>query len=95
MKDTVAVTAKAIEERQAVPCGCHCAGGDRGVDLRMHYPSTVAFFLKRRTFPTDDKKIQQELVGAAGLRSVRRQGSKFSDLEPFLRSDVPCCLEAH
>jgi hypothetical protein len=57
--------------------------------LRMHYPSTVAFFLTARTFPTDDKKIQQELVGAAGLRSVRRQGgSKFSDLEPFLRSET-------
>jgi biotin carboxylase len=45
--------------------------------------STEGAFANRR-----DKKVQQELVRDAGLRSVRQAcGEKFSEVEEFLRTE--------
>jgi hypothetical protein len=58
-------------KRQAVPCGCHCAGGDRGVDFADALSEYCGLLSNGTDIPNRrDKKIQQELVGAAGLRSV-------------------------
>jgi len=68
------------------------AGGEAGVDvadvmserLQVRTNGAGGVFSNRR-----DKKVQQELVKAAGLRSVRqRAGKKFSDVEGFLRTEA-------
>jgi biotin carboxylase len=65
------------------------AGGEAGVDLadalseRMKVRSNGTAIANRR-----DKKVQQELIKAAGYRSVRQAGSdKFEDVEQFLQTE--------
>lgn len=78
----------AAGQLRIVACIC---GGEAGVDaadliserLMVRTNGTQGMFAKRR-----DKKVQQELIKAAGLRSVRQAaGNKFSDVEAFLRSE--------
>ena len=65
------------------------AGGEAGVDLA----DALSEALGVRTNGTDipnrrDKKLQQELIRKAGLRSVRQAGgTKFDEVEPFLRRE--------
>lgn len=66
------------------------AGGEAGVD----FADALSERLQLRTNGTDipnrrDKKLQQELIKAAGLRSVRQAGSdKFDEtIEAFLQSE--------
>jgi biotin carboxylase len=65
------------------------AGGEAGVDLA----DALSEKMKVRSNGTDipnrrDKKVQQELIKAAGYRSVRQAGSdKFEDVEAFLRTE--------
>jgi biotin carboxylase len=90
-EDTVKVTAKAIEEAaKPYPVVAIIAGGDRGVDFADALSEYCGLLSNGTDIPNRrDKKIQQELVGAAGLRSVRQAGgAKFSDLEPFLLSET-------
>lgn len=79
---------KAAGALRIVACVC---GGEAGVDaadrlserLLVRTNGTEGAFARRR-----DKRVQQELVKAAGLRAVRQAaGSKFSDVEDFLRSE--------
>jgi len=71
---------------QIVAC---IAGGEAGVDLA----DALSEHMELRTNGTEipnrrDKKIQQELIRKAGLRSVRQAGSdKFADVEAFLRTE--------
>ena len=64
-------------------------GGEAGVDLA----DALSEWLRVRTNGTDipnrrDKKIQQELIAAAGLRSVRQAGGdKFEDVREFLQTE--------
>lgn len=66
------------------------AGGEAGVDLA----DKLSEYLKLPTNGTEipnrrDKKIQQELIKAAGLRSVRQAGSdKFAEVEDFLKTEA-------
>ena len=65
------------------------AGGEAGVDLA----DALSEKMKVRTNGTEipnrrDKKVQQELIKAAGYRSVRQAGSdKFEDVEEFLHTE--------
>lgn len=80
---------KAAGKLRIVSCVC---GGEAGVDaadalserLGVRTNGTQGAFAYRR-----DKKVQQELVRQAGVRSVRQAaGSKWSDVEGFLRSET-------
>lgn len=66
-------------------------GGEAGVDaadilserLMVRTNGAQGVFANRR-----DKKVQQELIKAAGLRSVRQAaGKQFSDVESFLKNE--------
>ncbi len=65
------------------------AGGEAGVDMA----DAISERMNVRTNGTDipnrrDKKLQQELIKKAGLRSVRQAGGdKFSDVEHFLKTE--------
>jgi biotin carboxylase len=88
--ETLADTASAVYKKaghlRVVAC---IAGGEAGVDLA----DALSERLKLRTNGTRipnkrDKKLQQELVAKAGLRSVRQAcGSVFSDVEAFLMTE--------
>ena len=77
--------------------GC-IAGGEAGVDmadllseaLGVLTNGTKGEYKNRR-----DKKVQQELVRAKGLRAVRQAcGSKFEDVLPFLQAEqMPVVLK--
>ena len=86
---------KAAGSLKIVACIC---GGEAGVDLTdimserllVRSNGTEGEFARRR-----DKKIQQELIKAAGIRSIRQcAGKKYSDVEAFLKSeDYPVVLK--
>ena len=87
---TLAETAQAVYKAAGqYRVVCCIAGGEAGVDLadalseRMAVRTNGTKIANRR-----DKKIQQELIKAAGLRSVRQAGGdKFEDVELFLRTE--------
>lgn len=84
--DTAKAIYKAAGTLRVVAC---IAGGEAGVDLA----DALSERLKLRTNGTRipnkrDKKIQQELIAKAGLRSVRQAcGDKFEDVEHFLKTE--------
>lgn len=86
LDSTAAAVQKAANSFRIVAC---LAGGEAGVDLA----DALSEKLGVRTNGTDipnrrDKKLQQELIKEAGLRSVRQAGGdKFSDVEGFLRTE--------
>lgn len=80
-------------DMQIVAC---LAGGEAGVDLA----DALSEYMHLRTNGTDipnrrDKKQQQELIAAVGLRSVRQAGGKtLADVQAFLESeDYPVVLK--
>ena len=90
--DNIGETTKALYaaagKLRIVSCIC---GGEAGVDaadliserLLVRTNGTQGPFANRR-----DKKVQQELIKATGLRSIRQAaGKQFSDVEAFLRSE--------
>jgi len=79
---------KAAGKFRIVACLC---GGEAGVDaadalserLMVRTNGTEGAFAFRR-----DKKVQQELIKAAGIRSIRQAaGKQWSDVESFLKSE--------
>jgi len=79
---------KAAGKLRIVACIC---GGEAGVDaadvlserLMVRTNGTEGAFAYRR-----DKKVQQELIKAEGIRSIRQAaGNKFSDVEDFLKNE--------
>jgi len=84
--DTAAALKHAAGEHEIVAC---MVGGESGVPLA----DALSEHLKVQTNGTQipqrrDKKIQQELVKAAGLRSVRQAGgTSLSDVSDFLASE--------
>lgn len=69
-----------------VACVC---GGEAGVDLADALSEELGLITNGTHIPNRrDKKVQQELIGEAGLRSVRQGGgTKFSEAEPFLKTE--------
>mmetsp|Transcript_7319 Transcript_7319/g.21275 ORF Transcript_7319/g.21275 Transcript_7319/m.21275 type:complete len:555 (-) Transcript_7319:189-1853(-) len=70
------------------------AGGEAGVDVAdilseaMGLLSNGTLRVNGEMLNRRDKKIQQELLRAAGMRAVRQAGSdKFEDVEDFLRTE--------
>jgi biotin carboxylase len=65
------------------------AGGEAGVDLADGLSEFLGVVSNGTEIPNRrDKKVQQELIKAAGLRSVRQAGSdKFEDVEEFLKTE--------
>ena len=88
MGETTRDLYKAAGKLRIVACIC---GGEAGVDtadllserLMVRTNGTAGDFANRR-----DKKVQQELIKAAGMRSVRQAaGKQFSDVEVFLKGE--------
>jgi glutathione synthase/RimK-type ligase-like ATP-grasp enzyme len=90
--DTIADTAALVKDLAGryhwTITACVC-GGEAGVDLtdalseELGLLSNGTSVVNRR-----DKKVQQELAQAAGLRSVRQaSGQCLADVEPFLQSE--------
>jgi len=86
--ETTKILYKAAGQLRIVSCIC---GGEAGVDaadvlserLMVRTNGAQGPFANRR-----DKKVQQELIKAAGMRSIRQAaGKQFSDVEAFLRSE--------
>jgi len=90
--ESVPVTAKLVEQVAAengwkiIACLC---GGEAGVDLTdalseyMGLLSNGTGIANRR-----DKKVQQELVRATGMRAVRQSGgSRLEDVDSFLHTE--------
>jgi biotin carboxylase len=84
--DTVKRVYKAADKFRVVAC---IAGGEAGVDLADALSERLGVRTNGTEIPNKrDKKLQQELIKKAGLRSVRQAGSdKFDEVEPFLRSE--------
>lgn len=92
-QETIAKTAAYVSDIaeakgwNIVACVC---GGEAGVDLC----DALSEYMGLRTNGTDvpnrrDKKIQQDLIHAAGLRSIREcQGNKLSDVQDFLNNET-------
>jgi len=90
---TLKETADRVREvatESSCPLVAIIAGGEAGVDLA----DALSEFLCVKSNGTEipkrrDKKVQQELIKAVGLRSVRQAGSyKFEDVQDFLKSEV-------
>jgi biotin carboxylase len=84
--DTASLVYKTADKLRVIAC---IAGGEAGVDLA----DALSERLKVRTNGTRipnkrDKKLQQELIKEAGLRSVRQAcGSTFAEVESFLQTE--------
>lgn len=67
---------------------CMC-GGEAGVDLADALSERLGLLTNGTDIPNRrDKKVQQELVKAAGLRSVRQaSGSTFDEVQDFLKME--------
>jgi hypothetical protein len=86
LADTVAAVYKAAGMLRVVAC---VAGGEAGVDLADALSERMKLRSNGTRIPNKrDKKLQQELIQKAGLRSVRQACSdKFSEVEDFLRRE--------
>lgn len=91
-EETIEATATLVleEARQLsvtiVACMC---GGEAGVDLADALSEHLGLLTNGTAVANRrDKKVQQELVKQAGLRSVRQAaGTTFSDVEEFLQTE--------
>lgn len=65
------------------------AGGEAGVDLADALSEHMGVLSNGTEIPNRrDKKVQQELIKATGMRSVRQAGSaKFEDVVDFLKTE--------
>jgi len=86
LEDTVTLVKAACGTLTIVAC---LAGGEAGVDLADALSEKLGLLTNGTEIPNRrDKKIQQELIKKAGMRSVRQAGGpEFSDVEPFLRKE--------
>ena len=80
------VDAASKKNYSIVACLC---GGEAGVDLADALSERLGLLSNCTDIPNRrDKKAQQELIKAAGLRSIHQAaGKKFSDVKEFLKSE--------
>jgi hypothetical protein len=96
-EDTVAVTAKAIEERKPYPVVAIIAGGDRGVDFTDALSEYCGLLSNSTDIPNrrqEDPARARRSCGST-LCSPGREAPSLATWSPFSGPDVPCCLEAH
>jgi len=86
LEATAAVVREAARDYELVAV---IAGGEAGVDLTDALSEFMGVQSNGTEIPNRrDKKVQQELIKAAGMRSVRQAGSdKFEEVEEFLRTE--------
>ena len=89
--DTIQETASAVQQAarknglEIVSCVC---GGEAGVDLADALSEELGLITNGTGLNRRDKKVQQELAKAAGLRSVRQAaGKSFDEVEEFLKTE--------
>ena len=87
LEETEQVLKKAVGETYSI-VAC-IAGGEAGVDYADAFSEHLGLMTNGTDIPNRrDKKLQQELIQQAGLRSVRQAGSdKFEDAEHFLKTE--------
>lgn len=87
LADTVQTIYKAAGNLRVVAC---LAGGEAGVDCADIVSERMSLRTNGTGIPNRrDKKVQQEIIRDAGMRSVRQAaGKKFEDVEAFLKSEV-------
>lgn len=83
---TIALLRKTAGDLTIVAC---LAGGEAGVDFADVVSERMGLLSNGTDIPNRrDKKIQQELIAAAGMRSVRQAGGdKFEDVDAFLKTE--------
>jgi len=83
---TIALLRKAAGDLTIVAA---IAGGEAGVDYADVLSEKLGLLTNGTQIPNRrDKKVQQELIAASGMRSVRQAGSdKFEDVEAFLKTE--------
>ncbi|CAB9520870.1 Inherit from NOG: acetyl-CoA carboxylase biotin carboxylase [Seminavis robusta] len=86
LADTVTVVYKAANQYRVVAC---IAGGEAGVDFADALSERMNLRTNGTAIPNKrDKKLQQELIGARGMRAVRQAGgAKFEEVESFLKTE--------
>ena len=85
MDATIASLTSASAGHEIVAC---LAGGEAGVDFADALSEAMGLLTNGTDIMRRDKKIQQELTKAAGLRSVRQAaGATFDQVEDFLRTE--------
>lgn len=86
LQETERVLVEAATGHEIVAC---LAGGEAGVDYADALSEHLGLLSNGTDIPNRrDKKLQQELIKKAGLRSVRQAGSSiFEEVESFLRSE--------
>jgi biotin carboxylase len=86
LADTAQAVYKAAGTFRVVAC---MAGGEAGVDMADKLSERLGVRSNGTEIPNRrDKKVQQELIKARGLRSVRQAaGDTFSQVEHFLRTE--------
>jgi len=88
LKGTADLVKDIAESNNWTLAACVC-GGEAGVDLADALSEELGLLTNGTHIPNRrDKKVQQELVKAAGMRSVRQAGgAEFSEVEAFLQTE--------
>eukprot|EP00547_Thalassionema_nitzschioides_P005643 CAMPEP_0194216736 /NCGR_PEP_ID=MMETSP0156-20130528/19566_1 /TAXON_ID=33649 /ORGANISM="Thalassionema nitzschioides, Strain L26-B" /LENGTH=949 /DNA_ID=CAMNT_0038945567 /DNA_START=101 /DNA_END=2950 /DNA_ORIENTATION=- len=86
LDETAANLRSKLEPHSIVAC---IAGGEAGVDVADALSENMGLMSNGTAIPNRrDKKIQQELVKAAGMRSVRQAGGKkVEEVQEFLETE--------
>lgn len=89
-QESLEATLKEIEAKsEGIEIVACLAGGEAGVDVADVLSEAMGLLSNGTEVENRrDKKVQQELIRAAGMRSVRQAGSdKFENVEEFLRTE--------
>jgi biotin carboxylase len=87
-QDTLEETKQAVVDTGMNIIGC-IAGGEAGVDFADALSEALGLRTNGTAIPNRrDKKVQQELIAAAGLRSVRQAGgTTLAEVDDFLKTE--------
>ncbi|GAX17529.1 hypothetical protein FisN_18Lh175 [Fistulifera solaris] len=87
-QETLEKTKQAVLDTSMNIIGC-IAGGEAGVDLADALSEALGLRTNGTAIPNRrDKKVQQELIAAAGLRSVRQAGgTTLAEVDDFLKTE--------
>lgn len=88
LDETIAALHKISDRGNLLIVSCIC-GGEAGVELADALSEALGLLTNGTSIPNRrDKKVQQELIKAKGLRSIRQAGGKdFSEVKDFLQTE--------